>query len=242
MQGTYFSDLQDLSKVLSNLKFLLAERVNGFCQTRSIKCGVPVDRCSHNRLVLSVFIVKNLVSLIVWSWFPRHSWFLYWHWWIKGGSHSDLTTFSWSIRQLSPEGEVNSGGGYITRRKAPRDIYLGSPSRTPSFISASKQRRNRRNLRKTSHQIQFPKQCILKFWTMRSKSCQLPFVTSVQLVEAGTASFTRTFSWKEVLGTRNRSDPDSTSITRRNVNLLKNPPAWPHIKYSFHLPRIRNKQ
>ena len=42
--------------------------------------------------------------------------------------------------------------------------------------------------------------------------------------------------------TRNRSDPDSTSITRRNVNLLKNPPAWPHIKYSFHLPRIRNKQ
>ena len=65
MQETYFSDLQDLSKVLSNLKFLLAERVNGFCQTRSIKCGVPVDRCSHNRLVLSVFIVKNLVSLIV---------------------------------------------------------------------------------------------------------------------------------------------------------------------------------
>lgn len=64
MQGTYFSDLQDLSKVLSNLKFLLAERVNGFCQTRGIKCGVPVDRCSHNRLVLSVFIVKNLL-------FPR---------------------------------------------------------------------------------------------------------------------------------------------------------------------------
>lgn len=60
MQGTYFSDLQDLSKVLSNLKFLLAERVNGFCQTRGIKCGVPVDRCSHNRLVLSVFIVKTL--------------------------------------------------------------------------------------------------------------------------------------------------------------------------------------
>ena len=119
---------------------------------------------------------------------------------------------------------------------------MWSPSRTPSFISASKQRRNRTNLRKTTHQIQFPKQCILKFWTMRSKSCQLPFVTSVQLVEAGTASFTRTFSWKEVLGTRNRSDPDSTSITRRNVNLLKNPPAWPHIKYSFHLPRIRNKQ
>lgn len=58
MQGTYFSDLQDLSKVLSNLKFLLAERVNGFCQTSSIKCGVPVDRCSHNRLVLSVFIKK----------------------------------------------------------------------------------------------------------------------------------------------------------------------------------------
>ena len=119
---------------------------------------------------------------------------------------------------------------------------MWSPSRTPSFITASKQRRNRTNLRKTTHQIQFPKQCILKFWTMRSKSCQLPFVTSVQLVEAGTASFTRTFSWKEVLGTRNRSDPDSTSITRRNVNLLKNPPAWPHIKYSFHLPRIRNKQ
>lgn len=60
MQGTYFSDLQDLSKVLSNLKFLLAERVNGFRQTRSIKCGVPVDRCSHKRLVLSVFIVKTL--------------------------------------------------------------------------------------------------------------------------------------------------------------------------------------
>lgn len=60
MQGTYFSDLQDLSKVLSNLKFLLAERVNGFCQTSSIKCGVPVDRCSHNRLVLSVFIEKTL--------------------------------------------------------------------------------------------------------------------------------------------------------------------------------------
>ena len=60
MQGTYFSDLQDLSKVLSNLKFLLAEKVNGFCQTRGIKCGVPVNRCSHNRLVLSVFIVKTL--------------------------------------------------------------------------------------------------------------------------------------------------------------------------------------
>ena len=54
---------------------------------------------------------------------------------------------------------------------------------------------------------------------MRSKSCQLPFVTSVQLVEAGTASFTRTFSWKEVLGTRNRSDPDSTSISRRILNI-----------------------
>ena len=118
---------------------------------------------------------------------------------------------------------------------------MWSPSRTPSFISASKQRRNRTNLRKTTHQIQFPKQCILKFWTMRSKSCQLPFVTSVQLVEAGTASFTRTFSWKEVLGTRNRSDPDSTSITRRNVNLLKTRQHG-RILNSFHLPRIRNKQ
>ena len=61
---------------------------------------------------------------------------------------------------------------------------MWSPSRTPSFISASKQRRNRTNLRKTTHQIQFPKQCILKFWTMQSKSCQLPFVTSVQRIQS----------------------------------------------------------
>ena len=61
---------------------------------------------------------------------------------------------------------------------------MWSPSRTPSFISASKQRRNRTNLRKTTHQIQFPKQCISKFWTMRSKSCQLPFVTSVQRIQS----------------------------------------------------------
>ena len=57
-------------------------------------------------------------------------------------------------------------------------------SRTPSFISASKQRRNRTNLRKTTHQIQFPKQCILKFWTMPSKSCQLPVVSSVQRIQS----------------------------------------------------------
>ena len=61
------------------------------------------------------------------------------------------------------------------------------------------------------------------------------------LVEAGTASFTRTFSWKEVLGTQNRSDPDSASITCRNVNLLKNPPAWPHIKIIF-ISFITNKK
>ena len=68
MQGTHFSDLQDLSKVLSNLKFLLAERVNGFCQTSSIKCGVPVDRCSrHNRLVLSFFFLFFFVKTL----FPR---------------------------------------------------------------------------------------------------------------------------------------------------------------------------
>ena len=61
---------------------------------------------------------------------------------------------------------------------------MWSPSRMPSFLSASKQRRNRTNLRKTTHQIQFPKQCILKFWTMRSKSRQLPFVTSVQRIQS----------------------------------------------------------
>ena len=59
-----------------------------------------------------------------------------------------------------------------------------SPSRSPSFISAFNQRRNRTNLRKATHQIQFAKQCILKFWTMRSKSCQLPFVTSVQRIQS----------------------------------------------------------
>ena len=61
---------------------------------------------------------------------------------------------------------------------------MWSPSRTPSFISASRQRQNRTNLRKTTHQIQFPKQCILKFWTMRSENCQLPFVTSVQSIQS----------------------------------------------------------
>ena len=61
---------------------------------------------------------------------------------------------------------------------------MWSPSRTPSFISASKQRRNRTNLRKTTHQIQFPKQNILKFWTMQSKSCLFPFVTSVQRIQS----------------------------------------------------------
>ena len=56
----------------------------------------------------------------------------------------------------------------------------------PSVISASKQRRNRTNpVWKTTQQIQFPKQCILKFWTvMRSKSGQLPFVTSFQRIQS----------------------------------------------------------
>ena len=72
---------------------------------------------------------------------------------------------------------------------------------------------------------------------MRSKSCLLPFVISIQRIQ----SFGSIFLLQITLQRTNDSvNSLGTSITRRNVNLLKNPPAWPHINYSFYLPQISN--
>ena len=43
--------MQDLRKVLNNLKSLLAKKLSIFCNARNVKCGLPEDWLYRNRLV-----------------------------------------------------------------------------------------------------------------------------------------------------------------------------------------------
>ena len=63
------------------------------------------------------------------------------------------------------------------------------------------------NLRKTTHQIQFPKPCK----TVRSKSCQLPFATSVQRIQSFGSIFLLQITFEG---------------TNDTINISFLPPSW----------------